>query len=545
MYRYFVNKRKPLSHWLLDDTVPFQEYTGFGATGGTKSGSGAPTTSVALVSGAAFSSVFGPTKVGQFAQNVFKVGMERRPFALEAWCLPIPKTSTGDQQILSHGTIFDGLSINGKVIRFGTSYATAGNAFCTYDLIVGKLAHCVGVHTADQNQLWVNGELVASVDITDAQKADSYVAAADGFLNAGYTLSTQEIAMNGVAIYTSLSGDQITQNWLAGNDVIGQHRVYPQYSGLPFDLDANDGSIYIDKTWADSDDFAEGLKSTVEYAPDYISPSYTAGVSIAGTWTVAVPLDSQGDTSIYGVMLEWSSNNATVAWSLDGTTWTTAVNGELISGITSGYNPTGKDLQVRVSFAGGVTMPDPAYLESLHLVAFRNNTIVPTAARTVTISGAAVPRGDFEPTYMRDDNGVNLHNGTLTIGTDTTADPEVARTLEIWMKVLSGTPTISVTGTKYRNGVADSTQPIGEWSVYHIVAAADITSAITITGDCIVGQVTLYPTALTASDVAFIENSYSGATAIRFTETQNTLAITEGATPATVYAHDWAIDGGG
>lgn len=528
---------------MLDDTVPFQEYSGVSTSGGKKSGTSDPTKSVPLVSGAGFSSVFKAASIGQFVQNIFKVGLEQRPFALEAWVLPIPKTSTGDQQILSHGTIFDGLSINGKVIKFGTSYAATGDAFCTFDLQEYQLAHVVGIHTANQNQLWVNGVQVSSVDITDAQKNDSYVAAADGNLYSGYTTSTQELAMNGVAFYPSLSGNEIYQNYMAGIDVIGQARVTSQYGGVSFSLDSTNGSVVLDRSWVDSSDFATGLKTNVEYAPDQINPSYVSGVSVAGNWKTAVPLDAQGDTSLYGVMVEWSGQAVTVDTSLDGTTWTAATNGALISSISSGYNPTGKDLQIRVNFSGGLAT-DPAYLESIRVIVFRNNSVNSSAARTVTVSSPAVVRKDYEPTLFRDDNGVNLHNGTLTIGTDSSGDPVIARTLELWIKPLSGTPTISVGGTKYRNGVADTTLPVGEWSLIHYVAAADITTAITVTGDCIIGQATFYPTALTASDVSFIFNSYTGSAVTRFVDT-NTVGITEASPPYSIYAHDWSIDAAG
>lgn len=525
--------------------MPFQEYSGFSVSAGSKSGSGAPTTSVPLVAGASFSSVFKSTAVGQFTQNVFKVGLENRPFVLEAWILPVPKTTTGDQQILSHGTIFDGLSINGKVIRFGTSYATAGNAFCDHDLQEYKLAHVVGIHNSDQNQLWVNGQLVATVDLTDAQKADSYVASADENLYSGLTSSTQELAMNAVAVYASLSGDDIMRNYAAGISVMGQARVTPQYSGSTIALENTDGSIFLDMEWVNSSDFEAGLKNNVEYAPDQINPSYSGGLSVAGSWTAAVPLDAQGDTSIYGVMVEWSGSGVTVATSLDGTTWTTATNGALVSTITNGYNPTGKDLQIRVSFAGG-SANDESFLESLRVIGFRNNNVVSSTARTVTVSYPAVVRDDYEPTLYRDDNGVNLHGGTLTISNDTTADPEIARTLELWIKPLSGTPTITGgTFTKYRNGAADSTLPVGEWSLIHYVASANMTGNITVSGDCIVAQAVLYPTALTLSDVNFILDSYTGSAVVRFTETQNTLGVSEGASPAAIYAHDWAIDGAG
>jgi hypothetical protein len=393
--------------------------------------------------------------------------------------------------------------------------------------------------------LWVNNKLVAAVDLTDAQKEDAYYSsAANGTLFSGYTTSTQKIAMNGVAFYTSLSAEQINQNYQAGVNVVAQAKVPSQFDGIAFSMNSANGSKYVEKEWALRADFDTGLKNNVEYDTDKIIPSYVSGVSVAGSWTASVPLDNFGYTSIYGAMVEWSGNSITVATSLDGTTWTTATSGALISTIPNGYNPTDKDLQIRVSFAGGLAV-DPAYLESLTVIAYKDNTFSNITTRPITVGYPAVLRGDFEPIQYRDDNGVSLHGATLTIGTDTSTDPTIARTLELWVKPISGTTTISVTGTKYRNGVADSTMPNGEWQLLHIVAAADVTTSITVTGDCIVGQVAIYPTALTAANVAQIYQSYTGIPVIRISDSTSPIDVDEYSTPVTTYAHDWAITDAG
>lgn len=541
-YRYLVAKRNPLASWILDSAVPFVDNINSGFTAGKKTGSGNPTTSTALVSCAAYSSVFSSSAVGQFQNGLFTQGNETNGWALEAWVLPIPKTTTGDQQILSHGTIFDGLSINGKVISFSTQYLTAAPATLTYDLQEYQLAHIVATHTKDQNQLWVNNVMVASVNLTDAQKADQYVAT-DGYLYSGYTTSTQQIAMNGVAFYTAIDPDRINQNYLAGIRATPQAHVGPQLNGLVLNMAGSAGNVFASRVWQARSDWNTGLKGTVEYSDSQVIPSYVAGVSVAGTWTTALPLDAQGDTSIYGVLVEWTGNGITVATSLDGTTWTTATSGQLISTITSGYNPTGKDLQIRVSFAGGLAV-DPANLDSLTIIGYRDNTFATHSTRPITVGYPAVLRNDYEPNLYRDDNGVNLHSQTLTIGIDTSSDPQVARTLEAWIKVLSGTPTISVGGTKYRNGVADTTLPVGEWSCIHYVAAADIATTITINGDCIVGEVVLYPTPLTAGQVAHLYGSYTGVPTLRIADSAS-ITISEPTTPVTQYAHDWSISGAG
>lgn len=543
MYRYYVTKRAPVAFWMLDDTPAFQEYSGVSAQGVMTTGHPNPTKSVPLVSGAEYSSVFKNGVVGRFDCNIFKQGLEDRQFVLEVWVLPIPKTTSNQQKILSHDNVMDGLTINGKVVRFGTTYTTFGDAYCDYDLGEYKLAHVVGIHNKDQNQLWVNGELVATVALTDDQKNDTYNISNNNYLYSGSTSGDSELALNGVAFYSTLSGDDIKRNYEAGINFIGQDRVYPQYGGTQFDLAAANGSVFIEETWADKADFERGLKNNVEYAPDQIEPHYTNDVSVAGDWTCAVPLDAQGDTSIYGVMVAWSGLNVTVEVSLDGTSWTPAVSGRLVTIIPNGYNPSGKDLRIRAKFASGLAL-DQAWLESLTVVGFRNSTIENISARPLTVSHPAVVRRDFEPNLYRDDNGIHLHGGTLTIGTDPTATTDTTRVLELWLKPVSGSVTISLAGTKYRNGVEDSTLPVGEWSLVHVVASANITEAMTVSGNVIVGQATLYPNALTAADIDFIWKSYIGRTAFRVLDVSAT-NVSEGATPANVYAHDWAIDSAG
>jgi hypothetical protein len=543
-YRQYVNKRNPVASFILDDPVPFFDNSGIGNAGGKKTGTSDPTTATALVAGAAYSSVFNATSVGQFTFASFKQGMETRGFALEAWILPIPKTSTGPQQILSHSTMFDGLSINGEVIKFSTMYTTAPEAAVAYDLQGYRAAHVVAIHNKEQNQLWVNNKLVAAIDLTDEQKADTYPVWADDQLYCGYTTSTQELAVNGIAFYNSLSGEQINQNYQAGTNVVPQARVIPQYDGIALNMNGVAGSRYIERTWAERADFNLGLKNNVEYSPEAITPAFIGDTSVAGSWTTAVPLDTSGATSIYGVMVDWSGEGINVDVSLNGTSWTAATPGTLISIIPNGYNPTGKDLQIRVSFPGGI-VGDTSYLESLIVIAYKDNTLTNITTRPITVSYPAVLRNDYEPIFYRDDNGVSLHGGTLTIGADTSTDPNVARTLEVWIKPLSGTPTISVTGTKYRNGVADSTMPVGQWQLIHIVSAADVTTDITITGDCIVGQVALYPTALTAAQILQLYSSYTGVATIRISDSVSPIGASEQAVPVTLYASDWSITSGG
>lgn len=451
--------------------------------------------------------------------------------------------SQSEQSILSHTGQTDGLTINGNIVRFSTDYLTNGSAALTYDLQILRKAFVVAQHSVSHNELWVDGVLVGSIPVTNEQMNDKFVSTTNK-LYCGTTTSLQKVALGGVAFYNSLTSEDILALYNAGNDVVTQDRIAPQFNGNTYDLNRDMGSYYVDITWETTGDLSLGEINNVSIYGDEITPIYDATqTSINGTWKTSVPLDSTGATSIYGVALQWSGSGVDVDVSLDGTTWTSATSGQLVSIVTSGMNPTGKDMSIRVTIDGGI-VNDPAYLDSIRVIGFLDNTFANGMGRTITVSSPAVLREDYEPAFYRDDNGVSLHGGSLTIGLDTSAEPKATRTLEAWVKPISGVPTFSITGTQYRNGVTDSTLPLGQWSLVHIVAASDLASSIVISGDVIVGQVSIYPTALTAGNVFYIWQSYTGKPVVSFSDSSAT-TVTEPATPVLIYAHDWSVDGGG
>lgn len=541
-YRYYANKRLPKALWMLDDTPPFQEHTGSGLAAGTKAASSDATKHSALVAGAAWASVFSNSKQAEFTVPTFVQGRETEPFVLEATILVIPKTTTADQKVLSHAGAYDGITVNGTVVKFATEYLTAGRAECSHDIQVNRAVHVAAVHTESENLLYIDGELVDRVEITDAQKADTYVAT-DGKLYVGASTSDQEVAVNGVAFYRTTSPKTFEQNTAAARMVVPEADVYGQFDGQKYELNSAQGSRFLDRTWSDDEDFLEGTLVDVSVSEGKVTPAYESGLSLAGSITLGVPLDGTGETSIYGVMVEWSGQDVTAEASLDGTTWSAMTNGRLLSIISNGYDPTGKDLELRFSFAGGLA-DDPAFVESVKVVGFVDANISNGEQRTVSVSHPAVPRDNHEPILYRNDNGVTLAGGTLTIGADTGGEPTVVRTLELLIKPLSGTPTISVGGTKYRNGVADSTLPVGEWSIIHYVNGTDISGAVTVTGDCIVGHAVTYPTALSSTDVDYIYKSYTGVPVLSFSDS-SAITLTEPASPTDIYTQDWAIDPAG
>lgn len=542
MYALYASKREPLGLWQLDDTPPYQDYSGYNRVGDTVAGSTASTSSYPLVSGASRSAVFDNTHRARFATPVFNRGQESINFNLEAWVRPVG--TAGPQKVLSHDSAYDGIIINGTQVSFVIKYATAEDAICTADLVVSKGAHIVAMYTQHRIALLVNGVEEDYWEMTEAQMKDQFVVT-DGYLYTGESASSQKVQVNGVGLYGNPSPLIYQQNFQAGRRAIPQVSIAPKHNGTILNMNGGDSDLYINTVYHDRDSFNNGVINNVAIDDDKIYPVYDldTGLSEAGTWTCGINLDLQGDTSVYGATVMWSGSGIVVEGSLDGSTWTALEKGKLIPMFTPGSDPTGVELEVRVSFAGG-SANDYSYLESLRIIALRDVTITSTALRSITTAAPVVPMSDSEPIVQQFDNGVRLNGGTVTIGTDTSTVPAVTRTLELWVKNDGGQPSSSFTGTVYENGVAGSIDvDPDQWSLIHIVNATGTSLPITVTGQVTIGQATLYETALTAAQIAEIHKAYSGYPKIRI-EDSSSINAAPAAIEADVYGHTWAIKQG-
>lgn len=448
--------------------------------------------------------------------------------------------SSAEQQALSHSGIYDGLSVNGTKVSFTTKYADTTEARATHDLQQIKRVHLVGVHTADKNSLYVDGELVDEVDITETQQLSTYVATSPD-LYSGTSLSSQAVALNGVTVYDyALPPESIATNYEAGR---GETDIAERTDGEPLYANVDNSNVFLDQTWATTEDWQGGVFFNTAVVDEKLVPLFTDDVSIAGQWYTSFDLEASNATSIYGVNFNWDGAGAVIAASLDGTTWETVQRGINLNIIPSGFNPTDKVLQIRVTFAGGIT-DDPSYLDSFNVVGFSTNTSIEQAGRTLTYASVH-PEREFDPMELHDDWGAFVAmNGSLTISADA-VEGTVARTVELWIKRTADNPTISATGTFYQNGaVSTSTLVAGQWTLMHIVAPADITGSITITGPVQIGHVAIYETALTATEVANVYAAYTGTNQVK-TIDSSTVSLTEPAASAQIYAHDWSIAGAG
>ena len=523
---------------MLDDSAPFQDYSGYSRAGVMDTGS--PTTAASLVAGAVFSSVFSNSVDAKFDSPVYVQGYERQSFSLEASVRVIDESGTGSvQKVLSSASNYDGITIDDTVVSFSTKYMSAGEAKVSYDIGIKRNVHIVGVHTVDKNQLFVDGVLVGEVDITDIQQSDTFVTT-DGKLWLGTSVSSQKVAVNAVAIFGSaLNTESVKSHFNAARRATLAAGVATSFGGNRFPLSLQESDVYLKTVFSTDSDWKLGVLDQVTVVDSQLVPQLIEGDSVAGTWQSVVNLDS-GTSSIYGISLTWDAQGAELEVSLDGTTWETPIQGQSIDLVPDGFDPFDQDLHIKISFAGGVT-DDPSYVDNLQIVGILTGNIPVIDGRTTTFTAPASPMFDTHPLEQKDNFGTKLDGGTITISEDTSGVPDDAFTINIWMKKLtSTTPTISVSGTTYKNGQAGGTLNIGEWVMYTIVKASAITGDITIAGDAQVGSVEIFDSQLSAQQVADLYTSSIGVPKISVSETDD-IEITNPSPSTKIYDYDWAI----
>jgi hypothetical protein len=300
-------RHKPDAVWKLDDTTPFQDYSGYGRSGVV---SGTETHAISLSSDTVFSQVFDNTKQATFASPAYVAGRESEPFTLCASVYITPSTS--DIQILSNLNQYDGLSVNGTVISFSTSYVGQGEAKVSYDLVYTQRVDVVGVHTKTKNSLYVNGELVGEIDITAAQQLAVY-SASNTNLYSGKTAGTGLIAVNNVAVYSKdLGGFAIKAIYEYNNRSVEGDPV-KMYGGNSIYFSSQARPSFLTRAWTSADDWERGVRDSVSIDNDQLNPDLYNGVTINGTWTTSVNI-ALGEVlqSIQAINMDWDGENVSI-----------------------------------------------------------------------------------------------------------------------------------------------------------------------------------------------------------------------------------------
>ena len=536
-----------------------------------------PTSTYAILANGSMSYLIGPQNKFGYTTNVFQRGQERSPFSLESWFLPSYNT-TGRMSILSHNGVWDGLWYDGDKIHFTVEFATLGTLDVFYETADHPDAmHVVGTYTNGKIQLYVDGELRASADVSDAQIADGFKSRANYTLYSGtidWVANNPSAVQDGVATYgRALTDAEIYMHFKSGRSVVAAKNVVGTFGGNMFD-GTNHSKAYQQvwtDNWTDNATFTDIKINDGTLSPDV---DFTTGLSRAATWTGYLPVAPNVATTLYGVRIDWDADGSyTVQASLNnGATWINVTNGQNIVGTYNWTPALDTSLLVKITFTGGIA-DDPAEFRRVRLTAFDSQYVIGTDNSRViglTGTGAVTNVDPNEPIEANFNAGFNITTSNWYIGVDTGLDPKPVRSLEFWVKapditgvtgryvfdsrVSGGTEYLWASGTNvfgyisgqlYVNGQAYASSVYqmlpGVW--YHIiyVFASDVTTQIdsNAVGPKNYGLIATYPTALTAQNAADMYSMYTGAANRRLATDSN--PVTEGATPFKLYAYDWSI----
>lgn len=516
----------------------FVDHSGYGRT---ITNTGTPTKHVALVSDGGQSLVLGSATV-QIESPVFVQGQESKGFTLEAAFRAFGTPS--EQQVLGNGGQMDGIVVNGNVVSFIVRYANGTAAIASHNLQIPRAVLVHGVYNVNKVTLFVDGVPVAEDNATEEQQAAGF-ATTTSTLQSGYTAGSQSIAVNALGSYaTPLSDESIARHNLIAKTVQGGASVASSHLGDRIDVSLETADVFLDQWWTTAEDWKEAVLENVVVQNERLEPQFEDGVSVPGQWLDSFSLEAADTTSIYGVVLGWDGEGVKVEVSLDTETWEEVQRGVAPALIPEGFDPTDKELQIRVSFEGEIEN-DTSYIDSLNVVGLKTAGAQEQYGRIVTYSNA-VPERDYPPLQLNENWGTEIAaGGSVEISADLSDEATPARTVELWIRRNGTNPTLSVTGTTYINGASGSTTlPDGQWVLMHVVLAADHTDSIVINGPAQVGQVVIYETALTAAEVESVYKSYIGANQARV-PTNSSIIVSDSDSGANIYAHDWSITASG
>lgn len=537
-------KSKPVALYAANTSGSLIDWSGYSNTPSFQGGT--PPAHISLFAGASHAFVLGDSKTIILPTPVFKVGDESDSFSIEAWVRPIiDDAGPAEQQILGNDAQMDGLVIEGNRISFVTKYATTGEARASYFLHRVEAVHVVGVHTRKKNILIVNGEVVDEVAITEEQQSDTYVATSNNF-RSGTTLGTQKIAVGAFGIYAYAMESTIARrHYRAGLSTIETDDIANINNGEVVETSIENANVMFDYVWDDEADWHNSISYSALIENNELRPQQIDGVSTYSEWIDSIYLGVTGLTSMYAVTIDWIGEGATVEVSLDGDTWTAVAKNTRIGLIENGFDPTDKNLLVRVSFAGNIT-DDESVVSMLRITGFSANS-TPTKYGRILIFNDGFQESEYSSKKLVSSWGASIQSGgSLVVTQDISVESKPLRSFSIWIKPTGITmPTISVSGTTYVNGEPSPLSFMnGEWQLIHVVLAADNYDGFTITGPAQVGPVTVYPTALTASDVANAYNALFLLDSLVVTA-DSSIQVLDSLIPVDIYAHEWAIQASG
>jgi hypothetical protein len=528
---------KPVGYFILDNTSGnATDLSGYGITSTISATDRGPS-----LSSNAVMSTYGNAPAGttglSFAQELWLRGRERESASVAVTILPVNPDAAVKVPVLVPAANDEGIWIQGTTISFGTRFTNTGIAQCDYDFEFAQRLVVLAVHTPAKNSLYVNGELVAEVDITPEQQADTLKNTVASQTIGGGTSNIATALFNEVAFFESALG---------GDDA---KKIYDEQTrGLTINIPATYGGEKIPLStllrvpalsfvWKDSKDWDRAMQVNCIVDDNYLYPEVRDGLSVASQWLSSVNM-YKGATSITVTELnvDYAGYGCTVSVSLDGVNWTLA-NGT----VAMTFDPYDKDLYVKVDFAAGI---EDAYLDNLYINAYTSNVVTTQNSRTVTYNAPATALREYPPQRLHSKWGVKVGTGGTVVISHTTS----INTTEFWIKpdtdgtVASWRPFSGTSGQHYINGLAKASTTVlkaGIW--YHVMVAETTTRAgYTFKAGATYGTFSIYEATLTATQVANIYRMYNGPISAPVSDS-SALALTESATPVVIYATDYAV----
>jgi hypothetical protein len=476
-----------------------------------------------------------------FAEELWLRGNEWLPRSLAVTLFPILPNSANKVTILAPTADDEGLWMQGTKLYFGTRFLNTGIAQCEYDFEFARRLVVLAVHTPVKNSLYVNGELVSEVDITFDQIADVYKNTTANVSLAGGSTTTSTALFNEIAFFESAL-DGKAAKIIYDDQTRGFTGDIPaMFGGEKFGFSTDFRKPALAYSWKDAGDWDRAMKTNCITDEDLLLPETRAGVAVDAQWLTSVNMYNGSATiNVNEINVDYTGSGCTVSISLDGMNWTIA-NGS----VPQNFNPFHQDLYVKVDFVAGTV---GAFLDNLTINAYTTNTIPTKGGRTITYNTPTSVFREYPPQQFHDKWGVDIDTGGSITISNATNNPA---TFATWFK-----PDVAVTlatafnygaGQYYLNGVAvgATTLSAGQWYLVHFVptAATITTNPVPLTATGTYGLAAFYKTKLSATQISNIYREYNGP--IVTTNSDSTaLAVTQSATPALIYATDYAVIAG-
>lgn len=532
----------PRAHWMLDETSPYADYSGYERSATSTS----TNYGTSLAKGATRSLIVNNSSKLTVNTSVFKRGKEYLSFSVEVFVRPVfsDPANVAEQQLFGNDGAMDGLTMAGTVVSFVTKYLDGSEARASFDLMDQQSFAAVGIHTDKKNILMINGDQVAEVELTAAQRAGSFVSTG-GSQSCGGSSGPNAFMMNSLSIYEyELDEDAVMTHYANAQDTLGAQDIAIDYGGALLEF-APEGQLapYFQIEYSSDAEWGLGHRVDCAINDGTLYPAVSGGISVAGYWQTVIPFGVI-PANIFAANLIWEGTGAEVFTSLDGETWTPTRKGVALSTVPKGTVGQGAFLFVRVAFDGGI-LNDPAFFDNMVFSLYTTGTIPNFSGREVILD-KATPESDYDIIDFHQNWGVELETGSVTIKAPVGDMGVVPKTIEVWGQRTGAQFYDNLTGAdrSRSNGDTFKAYAVGEWQVRHYVFDAGFSGDIVFSGTGQIGHVILYPEALSDSVIKEIYTSYTGKPKVEI-DVDEVFNIHEFAGAVDIYEYDWSIESSG